>query len=50
MGSDFGVVWVVLGVGFFSFLKLEFITMIMSFDFLIQLRDPPDTLYVVFVA
>lgn len=29
MGSDFGVVWVVLGVVFFRFLKLEIITMIM---------------------
>lgn len=50
VGSDFGVVWVVLGVGLISFLKLEITTMIMSFDFLIQLRDTPVTLYVAFVA
>lgn len=39
------------GFFFFSFLKLEIITVIMSFDFLIQITDVPlSRLYVVSVA
>jgi len=38
-GFEFGVVWVVW-VGFFSsFLKLEIVIMIVSFDFLIQILE-----------
>lgn len=56
----FGWFCVLFGLGFFclfgfgccfSFLKLEIITMILSFDFLIQIIDVPlSSLSVVFVA
>lgn len=50
-GFDFGVVWVWVCWGFFSFLKLEIIAMIMPFGFLIQIIDVPlSSLFVVFVA